>query len=152
MCTIQYIDRYKNVIADAFSRVFINPEVLPTQSDFIPSKIDFLESPASSKIDASISAPAHSANSPLHPPTTPIPIVMYAASTTRAMAKKAEGTPRHPLLEIEIPKRQETGSALAIAVPASPTIADSPLPAPTPAPQSAVQTIEQPVKADPERY
>jgi len=68
------------------------------------------------------------------------------------MAKKAEGTPHHPLLEIHIAKRQETGSPLAIAVPASPAIADSPLPAPTPAPQSAVQTIEQLVKADPEHY
>ena len=68
------------------------------------------------------------------------------------MAKKPEGTPRRPLLEIQIPKRQETGSTLAIAVPASPDIAASPLPAPTPAPQSAVQTIEQLVNADPDRY
>jgi len=68
------------------------------------------------------------------------------------MARKAEGTPRCPLLEIQIPKRQETGSPLAIAVPASPIIPDSPIPAPTLAPQSAVQTIEQLVNADPERY
>jgi len=68
------------------------------------------------------------------------------------MAKKAEGTPRRPLLEIHFPKCQETGSPLAIAVPASPAIPASPLPAPTPAPQSAVQTIEQLVKAHPERY
>jgi len=82
MCIIQYIDGYKNVIVDAFSRVFLNPEVLPTLSDFIPSKIDSPEPPASSKIDASISAPAHSANGPLHPPPAPIPIVMSAASIT----------------------------------------------------------------------
>ena len=100
MCTIQYIDGYKNVIADAFSRVFINPEVLPTLSDFIPSKIDSPEAPASTTINTSISASAHSANSPLRPPTTPTTIVMSAASTTRSMAKKAEGTPRRPLLEI----------------------------------------------------
>jgi len=68
------------------------------------------------------------------------------------MAKKAKGTPRRPLLEVQIPKRQETGSPLAIAVPASLDIPASPLSAPTPAPQSAVQTIEQLVKADPERY
>jgi len=45
ICTIQYIDGYKNVIADAISRVFINPKVLPTLSDFIPSKIDSPEPP-----------------------------------------------------------------------------------------------------------
>jgi len=152
MCIIQYIDGYKNVIADAFSRVFINPEVLSTLSDFIPSKIDSPESPASTTINASISAPTHSVNSPLYPLTVPTPIVMSAASTTRSMAKKAEGTSRCPLLEIQIPKRQETGSPLAIAVPASPVISDSPIPAPTPAPQSAVQTIGHLVKADPKRY
>jgi len=54
------------------------------------------------------------------------------------MAKKAEGTSRRPLLEIQIPKRQETGSSLAIAVLASPATQDSPLPAPTPPPQSGV--------------
>jgi len=54
------------VIADAFSRVFINPEVLSTLSDFIASKMDSPEPPASSKIDTSIAAPTHSANSPLH--------------------------------------------------------------------------------------
>jgi len=96
---------------------------------------------------------AHSANSPLHPPTLAIPIVISAVSTTRAIAKKIEETPHHrPLLEIQIPKRQETGSPLAIAVPATPAILASPLPAPTPAPLSAVQTIEQLVKADLERY
>jgi len=140
------------MIADAFSRVFINPEVLPTLSDFIPSKIDSLEPPASTTIKASISAPAHSTNSPLHPPPAPMPVVMSAASTTRSMAKKAEGTPRCPLLEIQIPKRQETGSPLAIAIPATPAIPASSLPAPTPTPLSAVQTIEQLVKVDPERY
>jgi len=152
MCTIQYIDGYKNVIADAFSRVFINPEVLPTLSDFIPSKIDSPEPPASTTINASISASTHSANSPLHPPPAPTPIVMSAASTTRSMAKKAEGTLRRPLLEIPIPKWQATGSPLAIAVSASPVIPDSPILASTPAPQFAVQTIEQLVKADLERY
>jgi len=153
MCTIQYLDGYKNVIADAFSRVFTNPEVFPTLSDFIPSKIDSPEPPASTKINASASAPAYSANSPLHPPTTSIPIVMSAASTTQSMAKKIEETPcRRPLLEIQIPKHQETGSPLAIAVPASTAIPASPLPTPTPATLSAVQTIEQLVKADPERY
>jgi len=91
-------------------------------------------------------------NSPLHPPIAPTPTVMSAASTTRSIARKAEGTPRRPLLEIQIPKRQETGSPLAIAISASPAIPASPLPAPTPASQSAVQTIEQLVKADPERY
>jgi len=151
MCTIQYIDGYKNVIAYAFSRVFLNPEVLLTLSDFIPSKIDSPEPPAS-MINASISAPAHSANSPLHPPTASTAIVMSAASTTRSIAKKAEGAPHCPLLEIQIPKHQETGSPLAIAVPASPAVPNSPLLAPTPAPQSAAQTIEQLVKADPEHY
>jgi len=68
------------------------------------------------------------------------------------MAKKVEGTPHHPLLEIQIPKYHETGSSLAIAVPGSPAILASPLPTPTPAPQFAVQTIEQLVKADLERY
>jgi len=63
---------------------------------------------------------------------------MSAASTTRSMAKKAERTSRHPLLEIQILKRQETGSPLGIAVPATLAIPDSPLSAPTPAPQSAV--------------
>jgi len=105
MCTIQYIDGYKNVIADAFSQVFINPEVLPTLSDFISYKIDSPEPPASTTINASISAPAHSANSPLHPSPAPTPVIMSAASTTRSMAKKTEGTPRRPLLEIQIPKR-----------------------------------------------
>jgi len=152
MCTIQYIDGHKNVIADAFSRVFINPEVLPTLSDFIPSKIDSPEPPASTNFHASISAPAHSANRPQHPPTSAIPIVMSAASTTRSMAKKIEDASRHcPLVEIQIPKRQETGFPLAIAVPATSAIPASPLPAPTPALLSAVQTIEQLVKADPER-
>ena len=152
MCTIQYIDGHKNVIADAFSCVFINPEVLPTLSDYISSKIDSLEPPAATTINASLSALVHSANSPLHPPTAPIPIMMSTASTTRSIAKKAEGIPYRPLLEIQIPKCQETGSPLAIAVPASPTIPDSPLPAPTASPQSAVHTIEKLVKADPERY
>jgi len=143
MCTIQYIDGYKNVIADAFSRVFINPQVLPTLSDFIPSKIDAPEPPAATAINASISAPTHSANSPLHLPSAPTPIVMSAASTTRSMAKKIEETLRHcPLLDIQMPKRQETGSPLALAVPTSPAIPASPLPTPTPAPLSAVQTIE----------
>jgi len=77
---------------------------------------------------------------------------MSAASTTRSMAKKAEGIPCCPLLEIQIPKHQETGSPLAIAVPASSAILGSPLAAPSPAPQSAVQTIEQLVKTDLERY
>ena len=54
------------------------------------------------------------------------------------MAKKVEGTPHHPLLEIQIPKYHETGSSLAIAVLASPATQDSPLPAPTPPPQSGV--------------
>ena len=153
MCTIQYIDGYKNVIADAFSQVFINPQVLPTLSDFVPCKIDAPEPPAATAINASISAPTHSANSPLHPPSAPTPIVMSAVSTTRSMAKKIQETPRHHLLlEIQIPKRQETSSLLAIAVPASPTILASPLPASTPAPLSAVQAIEQLVKADPECY
>jgi len=152
MCAIQYIDAYKNMIANTFSRVFINPEVLPTLSDFIPSKIDSPEPTASTTIHASISAPTHAANSSLHPSTAPTPIVTPAASTTRSMAKKAEGTPRYPLLEIQIPKHQETGSPLAIAVPATPAILDSPLPAPTPAPQSAVETIEQLVMDDLERY
>jgi len=153
MCTIHYIDGYKNVIADAFSRVFINPQVLRTLSDFIPSKIDALEPPADTAINASISALTHSANSPLYPPSAPTSILMSAASTTRSMAKKIEETPRcHPLLEIQIPKHQVTGSPLVIAVPASPAIPASSLPAPTPAPMSAVQTIEQLVKADPEHY
>jgi len=82
MCTIQYIDGYKNVVADAFSRVFTNPEVLPTLLDFIPSKIDSPEPPASTNLNPSISAPAYSANSPLHPLTAPTPIVMFAVSTT----------------------------------------------------------------------
>jgi len=61
------------------------------------------------------------------------------------MVKNIEEAPHHrPVLEIQIPKRQETGSPLAIAIPASP------LPAPTPAPLSAVQAIEQLMKADPE--
>jgi len=77
---------------------------------------------------------------------------MSAASTTRSMAKKAEGTPRRLLLEIQIPKHQETGSPLAIAVSATPAVPASPLLAPTAASQSAVQTIEQLMKADPERY
>jgi len=68
------------------------------------------------------------------------------------MTKKVEGTPRRPLLEIQIPKRQETGSPLAIAVPTTLADSASPLSAPTPAPQSAVQTIEQLVNADPDRY
>jgi len=153
MCTIQYIDEYMNVIANTFSRVFINPEVLPTLSDFIPSKINSPEPPASTQINASTPAAAHSANSPLYPPTAPTSIVMSAASTTRSIAKKIEETPhRRPLLEIQILKRQETGSPLAIAVPATPAAPASPLPAPTPAPLSAMQTIEQLVKADPERY
>ena len=109
MCTIQYIDRYKQVIADTFSQVFINSEILTTLSDFIPSKIDSPEPPASTKINASKSAPAHSVHSPLHPPTSPteaIPIVMSAATTTQVMANKIEETtPCHPLLEILIPKR-----------------------------------------------
>jgi len=152
MCTIQYIDGYKNVIADTFFRVFINPEVLPILLDFIPSKIDSPEPPASTTINASKSAPAHSANSPLYAPIPPTPIVMSAASTTRSIAKKAEGTPCRPLLEIQIPKRQETGSPLAIAVPATPAVPASPLRTPTPTPQSAMQTIEQLMKAVPERY
>jgi len=78
---------------------------------------------------------------------------MSAASTTRSMAKKIEETPCcRPLLEIQIPKHQETGSPLAIAVPASPAIPASPLPTLTPALLSAMQTIEQLVKADPEHY
>jgi len=68
------------------------------------------------------------------------------------MTKKSEGTPRHPLLEIQIPKYQETGSPLAIAVSTSPAIPDSTLPATTTAHQFAVQTIGQLVKADLERY
>jgi len=138
MCIIQYIDGYKNMIADAFSRVFQNPEVLHILSDFILSKIDSLEPPASIMINASISAPAYSTNSPLYLQTASIPIVMFAASTTRSMAKKAEETPCRPLLEIQIPKHQQTGCPLAIAITASPAIPDSPLPAPTTASQSAV--------------
>jgi len=69
------------------------------------------------------------------------------------MAKKAEGIPCCPLLEIQIPKYQETDSTLAIAVQAATSaVPDSPLPTPTLAPQSAVQTIKQLVKANPERY
>jgi len=68
------------------------------------------------------------------------------------MAKKAEGIPHRPLLEIQIPKCQETSSPLAIAVPASPAILASPLSTPTPAPQSAAQTVEQLVKAYAECY
>ena len=111
------------------------------------------DTPASTKIYASAPAPAHFMNSPLHPPIAPTSIITSAASTTRSMAKKIEETlRRRPLLEIQIPKRQETGSPLAIAILASPAIPASPLPAPTLAPLSAVQTIEQLVKADPERY
>jgi len=141
------------VIANAFSRVFINLEVLPTLSDFIPSKINSSESPASTKINAAISAIAYSTNSPLHPPTTSIPIIISAASTTQSIAKKIEETTCHrPLLKIQILKHQETGSLLAIAIPATTAIPASPLPTPTPAPLSAVQTIEQLVKADLECY
>jgi hypothetical protein len=39
-CTIKHIGGHTNVIADAFSRVFLNPSVLPSKSDFIPSKLD----------------------------------------------------------------------------------------------------------------
>jgi len=153
MCNIQYIDGYKNVIADAFSRVFINPEVLPTMSDFIATKIHLPASPASTMINASVSSPMYSWNSPLYPPAALTSIVMSATSRTCSMAKKIEETPHHhPLLEIQIPKHQETGSPLAVPIRASPAILASPLPAPTPAPLSAVQTIEQLVKADPERY
>jgi len=77
---------------------------------------------------------------------------MSAASSIRSIAKKAEGTPRHALLVIQIPKRQETGSPVAVAVPATPAVPPSPLLASTPAPQSAVQTMEQLMKPDPERY
>jgi len=87
MCTIQYIDGHKNVIADAFSRVFLNPEVLPTLSDFIPQKINSPEPPASTAINASVSAAAYSANSPLHLSSGLTSVVMSAASTTRSMAK-----------------------------------------------------------------
>jgi len=155
ICTIQYIDGYKNVIADAFSRVFINPEVLPTLSDFIPSKIDPPEPPASARIGTSTSPPAPSVNSLLHPPIATTPIIMSAASTTRSMVKKLEETPhRRSLLKIQIPSRQETESPLAIAVPATSAIPDTPAPAPTPdtMPQSTVTTIEQLLNADPERY
>jgi len=105
ICPLQYIDSYKNVIADAFSRVFINLEILATLSDFFPSKIEALEPPASTNIYASISAAASSANSSLHLSMTCIPIVISAASTTQSIAKKIEETPQHhPFLEIHIPK------------------------------------------------
>jgi len=78
---------------------------------------------------------------------------MSADSKTHSIAKKIEETRRrHSLLEIQIPKGQETRSPLAIAVPATPAVPASPLPTPTPAPLSAVQTIEQLVKADPDHY
>ena len=95
MCTIQYIDGCKNVIADAFSQVFINPVVLHTLSDFIPSKIDSPEPTASTMINACISALAHLMNTPLHPPTAPTSIVMLAAYTTHSIANKIKQTPRH---------------------------------------------------------
>jgi len=43
-------------------------------------------------------------------------------------------------------------NSLQIAIPATAAVSASPFPAPAPAPLSAVQTIEQLVKADPERY
>jgi len=40
-CKIQYIGGNQNMIADALSRVFINPSLVPSLSDFIPHSIDF---------------------------------------------------------------------------------------------------------------
>jgi len=42
-CKIQHIGGNKNVIADALSRVFINPSLVPSLSDFIPHSIDSLQ-------------------------------------------------------------------------------------------------------------
>ncbi|HLP34462.1 MAG TPA: reverse transcriptase domain-containing protein [Amoebophilaceae bacterium] len=39
-CKIQYLGGDKNVIADALSRVFKNPQLIPSRSDFINSKVD----------------------------------------------------------------------------------------------------------------
>jgi len=154
MCTIQYIDRYKNIIVDTFSYIFINLEILPTLSDFIPSKIDSLEPPVSTKINSSLSTPTSSEISPLHLLTISISIVISAVFTTRSMIKKNEETPARycPLLEIQVPKHQETGSPLAIAISATPALPASALLDPTLALQSAVQTIEQLMKPDLECY
>ena len=39
-CTIERLEADKNVIADAFSRVFCNPSILPSLPDFIPQSTD----------------------------------------------------------------------------------------------------------------
>ena len=81
-------------------------------------------------------------------------IVMSAMPTNQLMAKKNEEmhTHQHSLLEIQIPKYQEMGSSLAISIPSTPPVLASPLPTATPALLSAVQTIAQLGKADPECY
>lgn len=90
------------VIADAFSRVFVNPSNLPSPSDFIPQFTDFTQHPqgpsstfslsSSATVPPTAPTPAPIDSSPTITPTPTYPaIIMYSAATSRS---QANGTTR----------------------------------------------------------
>jgi hypothetical protein len=106
-CKIEYLEGRANVIADAFSRVFINSSLVPTPSDFIPSSVDSSLPPQFSRTLKSFSSsftfdPTLPLLSPINstPPVTPRnhhpPLIMTAATTTRSQNKsKSPAAPRN---------------------------------------------------------
>jgi len=93
------------VIADALSRVFINPSLVPSLSDFIPHSIDFpqplptFRSPqdfsGSSKIIQSLPKTTPNDSFRRVPPITFHPTSITSAAMTRTQAKKSQSpTPK----------------------------------------------------------
>jgi len=99
-CKIQHIGGNKNVKADALSRVFINPSLVPSLSDFIPQSIDFLQSllifrapqdfSSSSKVIPSLPRTTPNDSSRRVPPITSHPTSITSAAMTRSQTKKSQ--------------------------------------------------------------
>jgi len=99
-CKIQHIGGNKNVIADALSRVFINPSLVPSLSDFIPHSIDCpqplptFRAPqdfsSSSKVIPSPPKTTPNDSSRRFPPITSHPTSITSVAMTRSQTKKSQ--------------------------------------------------------------
>jgi len=99
-CKIQHIGGNKNVIADALSRVFINPSLVPSLSDFIPHSIDSsqplptFQAPQdfSRRFKVISSPPKGTTNNSSHriPPITSHPTSITSVAMTRSQTKKSQ--------------------------------------------------------------
>jgi len=135
-CRILYLEGKANVIADAFSRVFINPSLVPTPSDFIPSSVDsslppqFSRSPKSFPSSFSFNpTPSSSSPNDSAPPDSPrtnhLPTIMTAATTTRSQAKdKSPAAPRASPAPPADPTPPRLTYAQVVHAPVAPQVAE----------------------------